>query len=246
MSTDSSFDALGIPFPLFEAPVSEASGFEPAGQCSLCPAQGPVFTLGIGHDLIRSCPRCGQDTALEVSDRKAAPCVHCKAPVPFPQLPGEPLRACHGCVRAGRVAFTQDTELGMVNWQCAREGLTHGVPGLRHPDFELVPLPVEEGFEDEGQWMRARVDSLHLLELVRTPSYKTWQGERWLFCCQRPMRFLGRWTKKDFTAQAQAGLEVTPRSALGKEARFALDEGHSAPMFRCTVCSRLLGHADRS
>lgn len=246
MSTDSTFASLELPFSLFEAPVSEAAAFEPAGQCSLCPTKGPVFRLGIGHDLILSCPSCGRHTALDVSDRKAAPCLHCKAQVPFPQLPGEPPRACYGCVRTGRVAFAQDTELGLVTWASAREGLTLGRPGLRRTDFELVPIPVEEGFEDEGQWMRARVERLYLLELVGTPSYMTWQGERWLFCCKRPMTFIGRWTKKDFTARAKAGEEVTPRSALGQEASFALGDGHSAPMFRCTVCSRRRGHADRS
>ena len=53
-----------------------------------------------------------------------------------------------------------------------RVALYHGLPGLNHPDFEMVPL---EGEED---WAGARVPTEWMLELLRTPTYSTWQGER--------------------------------------------------------------------
>jgi hypothetical protein len=55
-----------------------------------------------------------------------------------PDLPDQ-IVACYSCLRQGRAAITKDTELGMVSWEQAFEGVTHGIPGLAHPDFELVP-----------------------------------------------------------------------------------------------------------
>src|SRR5262249_30484805 len=42
-------------------------------------------------------------------------------------------------------------------------------------------------------WYGVRVPQEHLFELLRTPSFITWQDETWLFCCQRPMTYLGEW-----------------------------------------------------
>jgi len=108
--------------------------------------------------------------------------------VPFPDLPeGEEIQVCYDCLRAGRGAMTKDTELGMVSWQQAAEGVTGGVPELETTGFERVRLDPEE------EWYGARVPKEHLFELLRTPAYNTWQGENWLFCCRQPMTYLGEW-----------------------------------------------------
>jgi uncharacterized protein CbrC (UPF0167 family) len=131
----------------------------------------------------------------------------------------------------------------MVTLEHALEGLTHGVPGLSRDDFELIPT------EGEPEWMRARVDPSLLLELVRTPSYHTWQGERWQFCCGRPAVFVGEWKEKDFSRRTVDG----KGKALFEKAKVVgLDSsawGHfncmGGPyMFRCCVCAGLLGHYD--
>jgi uncharacterized protein CbrC (UPF0167 family) len=83
--------------------------------------------------------------------------------------------------------MTKDTEFGMVSCEQAFGGVTHGVPGLQTDQFELVPVDPEEG------WYGARIPNEHLWELLRTPGYHSWQGERWLFCCRRPMTYLGGW-----------------------------------------------------
>ncbi|WP_181448805.1 CbrC family protein [Nonomuraea aridisoli] len=64
-------------------------------------------------------------------------------------------------------------------------GRTHGVPDFGHaPGFELEP-------PGEDDWVAVRIPSAVLLELVRTPTYSTWQGEQWLFCCGDAMTYLG-------------------------------------------------------
>ena len=101
--------------------------------------------------------------------------------------------ACYACFRSGKVDNTVDTALGMVRLEDARNGLTHGIPmndPSRFGDYELVPHPVDPNFPDET-WYSFRIDSKHLLELVRTPTYHTWQGEYWQFCCKQPCVFLG-------------------------------------------------------
>jgi uncharacterized protein CbrC (UPF0167 family) len=44
-----------------------------------------------------------------------------------------------------------------------------------------------------------------MLELLRTPSYPSIQGERWLFCCKGPMTYVGQWSRQKFTEMAPDG-----------------------------------------
>lgn len=90
-------------------------------------------------------------------------------------------------LRAGRGAITKSTEFGMVSWEQAFQGVTHGMPGLETSEFERVLVDAEE------DWYGVRVPQEHLFELLRTPGFNTWQDETWLFCCKRPMTYLGEW-----------------------------------------------------
>jgi len=192
------FAELGVPFPLFEAPVSEASEYVGLSSCRLCGARSRhCFALHIGCAVIRPCPACGVENGLDAHDRCATPCRSCGSAVPFPEpLRGEKdIHICHGCLRAGRAAITKSTEFGMVSWGQAFQGITHGVPGLQTGQFERVLLDAEE------DWYGVRVPREHLFELLRTPGFNTWQDETWLFCCQRPMTYIGEWasvTKSQF------------------------------------------------
>lgn len=184
------FVELGVPFLLFEAPTSEASDYVGLSSCRLCDARDRhCFVLDIGCAVIQPCSACGVENGLDAHDRQDTPCRSCGSTVPFP----ESLRAkkniyiCYTCLRAGKGAITKDTEFGMVSWEQAFQGITHGVPGLETTEFERVLIdPAED-------WYGVRVPQEHLFELLRTPTYGTWQGERWLFCCQRPMTYLGEW-----------------------------------------------------
>jgi uncharacterized protein CbrC (UPF0167 family) len=235
------FSELGIPFPLFEAPTAEASDYAGVATCRLCGGEGRhCFELGIGDDLILPCPNCVAENALDADDRADAACRSCGSPVPFPESlrAKKQLLVCYDCLRAGKAAMTKDTESGMVSWEQAVEGVTHGVPGLRTDQFELVALDAEE------DWHGVRIPSEHLWELLRTPGFHSWQGERWLFCCRRPMTYLGGW---------RSALEaIGPGDPIGSfEALFDPDDearrlGYEAfesgspglYVYRCGTCGR--------
>jgi uncharacterized protein CbrC (UPF0167 family) len=242
------FSELGIPFPLFEAPVEEASEYAGPSTCSVCRAKGVhCFHLGVGGDLIAACPGCATERALDADDRADGRCGACGGSVPFPLIEeAEKIRACYACLRAGRAALTKDTELGMVTWELARQGRTHGVPGLQRADFRLVP-------SGEGSdWMQALVPAETLLELVRTPAWHSWQGEVWRFCCRHPMIYLGTWDAGDFAQRS-------PSADGGEYFRATVEEPEDwawrhidSPdiggpyMFRCDTCGRISGYWDLS
>lgn len=236
------FAEIGCPFELFAAPIEDASTFVGAGECGICKADAECcFALGIGCDVVVRCPACGTEVGLDADDREAGSCTSCGAAVPFPDVSDDELMCCYACLRAGRAANTQDTELGMVAWEHAVEGLTHGGPGLAHPDFEWVPA--------EGDWVRARVPKDRLLELVRTPSYSTLQGERWQFCCKHPMVFVGAWTRPQLTARAPDGNgKALLASVLGEDVpglwEDQLHDTTGIYVFSCRSCQRLKGHWD--
>ncbi len=182
------FAELGIPFPLFEAPTSEASHYVGLSTCSICGVKEQhTFHLRVGCAVILRCS-CGAENGLNTSDRKDIPCRGCGDAIPVWWILGDdPIDICYPCLRAGKGAITKDTEFGMVSWEQAFQGITHGAPGLRTDQFELVEIDPEE------DWYGVRVPNQHLFELLRTPTFSSWQGERWLFCCKRPMTYVGDW-----------------------------------------------------
>jgi uncharacterized protein CbrC (UPF0167 family) len=152
------------------------------------------------------------------------------------------LLCCYACLRAGRAARAKDTVLGLVTWEGAAEGLTHGVPGLESSDFELIPS------DDDPEWLRARVPSVMLVELLRTPGCVTWQGEQWQFCCGRPSVYLGEWKEEEFERRAPDGdgrtlFLQTAIEGLG-DAWGKLRCLGGPYVYRRPACQRLLGHYD--
>ncbi len=238
------FAELGMPFRLFEADVREATPYAPEGICSICGANGPVFALGVGADLVVPCSACWTEHALDAHARAGKPCRSCGVMVPFPTV-GETLACCYACLRAGRAALTQDTELGMVRWEDAEAGRTHAMPmeGIYHPEWPTV-------LGDDG-WPCAKVDRDELIELVRTPRYRCRLGERWRFCCGRVMVFIGSWSASDFAREAAGGdgerlflelmddpePEFWPRLRAGTV---------STRLFRCTTCGARRGYYART
>jgi uncharacterized protein CbrC (UPF0167 family) len=235
------FKELGCFFPLFEAPVTDAFGRVEGGICGICGARVSIrFELGIGSALMLSCPACGTENGLSADEREDAPCRACDARVPFTGASDE-LACCYPCLRAGKAAITKDTELGMVSWEQAFEGLTHGVPGLAHPDFEMV--------RTDSDWVRARLEPKVMFELLRTPTYSTLQGDQWLFCCRGPMVFRGAWSRQEFTGAARDGNgKALLAEVLGEQIPGLWeDELHDETgiyVFRCGACNRLRGHWD--
>lgn len=221
------FADLGMPFPLFEAEAQEAAEYRGVDTCFLC--QREHVHCFAPSALLVACQHCATENELEVASSATSyhvggACQHCSSPLPS----GKGL-VCYSCLRAGRAWITKNTELGMVSREQALAGMTHGVPGLDHPDFELVPrdevgwvttplppellTPSDVGLDHRGfvlvpqeeRWVAARVPSEQLFELILTPNYPTWQDEEWLFCCRAPMIYIGSWNRATFTERAPDG-----------------------------------------
>jgi uncharacterized protein CbrC (UPF0167 family) len=241
------FDQLGIPFPLFAGPVDEASDYCGVGTCSLCGGNNQhCFRLSIGCAVICNCPACGAANGLDADDREDSPCRQCGATVPFPAIDDEEINACYGCLRIGKAAITKDTELGMISWEQALEGVTHGVPGLNRSDFDMVS---KETVAKEDDWAGARLSPEVMFELLRTPTYYSIQGEQWQFCCRRPMVFLGQWNRDEFTRRASDGdgrryFEEVVQDTMPGLWEDELHDITGVYVFRCPSCERLTAHWD--
>lgn len=249
------FAELGIPFPLFEADASEATDYRGLGVCIVCTAQDVHCFKPSAVPVI--CPSCYAENWLEVPHHEP-PMVEGLCSACHTRLPGGLGLACYACLRAGRVTLGKDTQLGLVGREQAESGLTHGLPGLNHPDFEMVPLPKPSAenewvrlvpWEYEQEWVQARVPSEYLYELIGTPTYSTWQGEKWLFCCGAPMIYIGAWTPETFTLQSLDGdgrAFFNRVMTLDDEYADQLWRGGYASfyVFRCQRCANLRAHFD--
>jgi uncharacterized protein CbrC (UPF0167 family) len=237
-----SFTQLGIPFPLFEGPADQANEYYGLDTCSLCGTKRQhCFRIGIGCDLMLGCPKCLATNGLDADDRVKGCCRECKTSVPFPEIEDDEIKACYRCLRAGKAAITKDTELGMVSWEQAIDGITHGVPGLNRPDFEMVPK--------EDDWIGARLPKEMMLELLRTPTYNTIQGDQWQFCCRQAMVFIGEWSREEFSRRAPDGdgfrlfCKVVEYIVPGLW-EDTLHDITGVYVFRCGSCERLRAHRD--
>jgi uncharacterized protein CbrC (UPF0167 family) len=236
------FAELGIPFPLFDGPADQAGEYCGLSACSLCRTRRQhCFRLGIGCAVMLHCPKCGTLNGLDANNREDGPCRQCQAAVPFPAIRDGEIKACYSCLRSGKAAITKDTELGMVSWEQAFEGVTHGIPGLDRSDFEMVPK--------EDDWVGARLPQEVMFELLRTPTYNSIQGECWQFCCRRPMVFIGEWGRDEFARRAPDGdgqryfEDVVQDSGPGLwEGK--LDDIIGVYVFRCPACERVTAHWD--
>lgn len=191
----------GFPFPLFDAPRTDACVDE-AGPCKVC---GVQVELRFEH-------------------------------------------ACYACFRAGKVAHVMDTELGMVRPEDAARGETHGIPVA--DDDTLSGLNVTgETREGTERWVRLGFAVDDLVELTRTPTYSTWQGESWLFCCNRPMVFEGSVTEAALATHGEPAhvlAEMLGVPVADPVIERVFEDRASAYGFRCQVCGKRRAHWDRS
>lgn len=236
------FAELGIPFQLFEGPADQSSEYCGTDSCSLCGNERQhCFRLAIGCAVLLDCPKCGELNGLSTVDRQRISCRKCRASVSFPDIADDVIKACYSCLRSGKAAITKDTELGMVSWEQAFEGVTHGVPGLSRSDFEMVPKG--------DDWVGARLPQEVMFELLRTPTYSTIQGELWQFCCRGPMVFVGEWSRDEFVRRAPNGDGRSYFDAVvqGNVPGLWEDELHDTTgiyVFRCAACGRMTAHWD--
>ena len=134
----------------------------------------------------------------------------------------------------------------MVRSQDALAGRTMESPESNESSRSTTGAhPVDPNFPDE-HWYSVEFPSADLIELVRTPSYSTWQGERWLFCCNRPSVFIGCMSLAGLSALASAidrgpvDLVAAMTGCSASEAKGTLaaiaNERVRLYAFRCTGC----------
>jgi hypothetical protein len=131
----------------------------------------------------------------------------------------------------------------MVTREYAKQGRTHGLP-LYDPaelaDYKLTPHPIDPRFPNE-RWYQVHIESVYLIELLRTPSYPTWQGERWLFCCKRPMVFRGVLPADIFDRDTKQLPFAIMDFLKNPDWRMTIGDGHSSLTyyaFTCVDCGR--------
>jgi hypothetical protein len=236
------FAALGIPFPLFEAPIKEAAEYTGAGHCFACDSEQPhCFELGIGAAVILPCPSCGTTNGLDADDRADGHCRSCHAIVPFPDVPGENVVVCYACLRAGQAALTKDTTAGMLSWEEALDAVALDAASNAASAAEPPTRPPHGA--------AGHPSPKALLELLRTPGYVSIQGERWELCCQQPMIYLGQWTQDEFDAAAPDGDGKALFDEIVQEPEDGLweDDLHDSAgiyVFRCGTCGRKTANWD--
>lgn len=243
---DDEFSRLGISFPLFRAPAALASGYVGSGVCGFDGTKSAhCFRFGSSSEIVVPCPTCNTLVPHMSDNNAGVPCPKCGAEVDYPSLCSD--LVCYACLRKGRVAYVCDTEYGTDSFEEARHGCTGGFPGLTAADlgnnnFELGPVVDEE----EG-WRGVVVNSSLLMELLRTPRYSTWQGDKWMFHCGRVMTFVGAWKRSDFEGAAPGRGRPLFVDAIGREQAEAwdyIDSAASAYVHRCERCGTLRGHID--
>ena len=139
------FAQLGIPFPLFAAPIDETTDYVGAKVCKLCGILQP-HTFRVDAVMI-PCSSCNSINALETNSRHDAECSQCKSIVPFPNREDDSIQVCYSCLREGKAAIVQDTELGMVHWE--HFWLCEITPEARN---ELLRTPGYLSWQDE-RWL---------------------------------------------------------------------------------------------
>lgn len=243
------FAQLGIPFPLYEAPIESPGDSEYAGldTCSVCGTTvAQCFSLGVGTAVIIPCPQCGAANGLDVDDKAGAACRDCSARIEFPvSIASQPEpKVCYTCLRSGKAALSKDTEFGMISWDQAFSGVTHGLPDLRQDQFESVMT------DTEHNWVGVKLPQDMMFELLRTPTCDTWQGERWLFCCRYPMTFIGEWDQEHFKHHdPQGNGEQLYRSVVedvDADTWQFVGVGLAVYVFVCKRCGRHRAHSDSS
>ncbi|MCA9185048.1 MAG: CbrC family protein [Pirellulaceae bacterium] len=188
----------------------------------------PLFKAPIAHAALDGpgeCVRCGKHVGTRFQD------------------------ACYDCFRTGELDTVMDTEFGMVTRDDATAGRTHGIP-LNDPSalngYTLTQHPIDPRFPDD-RWYHVHIDPGHLAELLRTPKYHTWQGETWLFCCQRPMVFRGSLPADIFTDDPDLLPSEIEKFLDAPDWKQTVEDGHGSHtyyVFTCSVCGALRHHDD--
>lgn len=193
------FQYHGISFPLFDAPVPLAPDYVGHRYCELCNInKDNCFSFGIGTRVSVTCAQCSEENPVSGEAAKSTPCKRCGSSLPISSH--DSTTACFDCFRQGRATTVQDTELGMLTPDDVDILQASGSSSSRYKPLlnrliastkRMIRGSTVPDHEPANYWRSKGIAVEDLVELTRTPNYLTWQGERWLFCCQKPMRYLG-------------------------------------------------------
>lgn len=266
------FADLGIAFPLFEAPVRACASHVGPQVCPLCNTEQRYFQRISEVAWVGPCPDCGTTNRRTADEGTfdgtnfAWRCSACEANLTSLILKWaeEKRLVCYRCVKERGIKFVKDTEFGMVDPGSVSTGITGGVPGLAEAEgFELVVVDENWNDTDIEEYrvvsMGVRIDPEHLRELLRTPTYFGWQEETWLFCCRRPMIFVGHWfdVVRVLAPPDRGELFRQIYETVSPDFAWPCDDYQAASsqfeksdpemyVFRCPECQRLRGHVDCS
>ena len=200
--------AVGMPFPLFKAPLGNIHGLLRDINCSIC-GQHRLYAFPFDDcdSVIRPCLQCGNAVGLIRGWKQRPPepsiCAHCGFANPWPadrpDVEIDPV--CYECLRAGRVAIQHETESFIVTYALAVQGMAR----LNDPDFaarEKFPTTVLTTYDDGSQSIGVHLPSPLLFELLRTPNHQALQQEYWPWHCGGLMAYVGRWEPDDFNQRA--------------------------------------------
>lgn len=195
------FADLGIPFPLYEAPIRTCPDYEGKKICCIAKEERThCFHLGIGSWVKMPCIECKTDLYLNpIADQyRMKECPHCKAPTPPPIAEKDNAYVSYEELRSGQAGYTKDSVYGLISWEQLESGWTLGVPDENFPTLETR--------KGEDDWTQVKLPQEVIFELTTTPNFITWQGGMWLFRETQPMIYIGEWGRKDFESKAPSGV----------------------------------------
>jgi uncharacterized protein CbrC (UPF0167 family) len=203
--------AVGMPFPLFKAPLRNVRSLQRDVACSICGATEAYAFPFADHDcVVRPCISCAQPIGLRRgwAERPSEPtiCPACGVANPWPaDLPDTfPASVCYACLRSGRVAIAHETEAFDVEYPLA----LHGLARLRNEEFARnrgLVTTILETYDDGSVSTGVELPQSLLFELLRTPAHHALQREYWPYHCDGLMAYVGRWEPNDFDQHAEGG-----------------------------------------
>lgn len=142
---------------------------------------------------------------------------------------------CTQCVNNAELKFSHDTRFGIVSHS--------EIPIETPPEFDVKQHMPHDSIQ----------------KLLNTPEFTSIQGGIWMDHCNDFMNFIGIWTPKDFTVNAQTTgrelfLKMTEEDYQNLWGDYELDENETKYnwddaqyyAFQCTKCTVLKGYWDMS
>ena len=163
---------------------------------------------------------------------------------------------CYTCLRNRCARFNKNTVIGSLRDDSHLDAIGVKESQIRGYGFaNLGPHPLAPSKPD---WHLVATDPGLLTELSITPNFNCWSDCTWIFCCQRPMTYLGIWKVPQFLANANGvAIELFFNSVMIDEwdrvpnpdlnavwEKDALDPCGGPYVFQCQSCDTFKANND--